>query len=274
MNRRRLLELLLACSLLVSGSHATTQLTEDYAFPAGLVVPGQYGVLQSSSSETICYDWSPGTHRVDLRGSWRASTADPWQAVESHERTALALTAIAPVWFDTLYVLGTEASGSTVIERWSISFGTARSPGAPSFLVERSPVLTSARLTHVQACAAAQDHSCLLALHHESREIWRIDLRSGATCTVLTPTQYPLLRDCGSIRWARHRARGMVFLVEPGLDGSCEFGGSPVLLLWHADHGENFTRIEEIPEAEWIRRGYSSIEAWYPDSTLYSFDQG
>lgn len=220
------------------------------------------------------YSWNADTKEVSFLVFWRPNPTVPWkEPVEHIETVSYYITAIAPIYgidWNSLYVIGTNIDGKTIIEKWKVII-TGFPDGALKVTVQKDQVVTSPTLTHIRAAAASPNDQFLIVQRHETKEILKLSLPSGSTSVLLTPTSYPNLQYYDCIQWQKHTTAGDAFRILQGRNGDrIDHPGS--ILVWDADLDGTPNLVEELTPDQYRNRGYLDGGVWEPLRTLYVFD--
>ncbi|MBI1852523.1 MAG: hypothetical protein HYR85_19445 [Planctomycetes bacterium] len=155
-------------SLFLFGSVAAAQ----YVPPRELIRNGfgSINFLNHFPTYSVAYQWMPQSKEVRFVIQWRPASTDKWkEPFEQIETVAYYMTAVAPLYagdWDSLYVIGVNVDGKTIIEKWKVVL-TAIPDGPPKVVVKKTQILASAALTTIRAAAAAPNDQFLIVQRHE-----------------------------------------------------------------------------------------------------------
>ncbi|MBI3843547.1 MAG: hypothetical protein HY292_02800 [Planctomycetes bacterium] len=254
--------------LLVVGPVAIAQ----YVPPRELVRNGTWSSipLNNFPDRYVVYSWLPQSRQVRFVIFWKPTPSSAWKSLEHTETVSYYMTAVAPLYsglWDSLYVIGVNVDGKTIIEKWKVVI--TLTGGEPKVAVKRAQVLVSATLTHIRAAAAAPNDQFLIIQRHETQEILKLSLPSGVTTTLLTPAQYPNLKYYDVIRWRRHNSLGDVFCVSQGRSTD-DLDHPSSILMWDVNLDGVPNSVEELTPAQAAAHGFDQGDVWQPDLTLYA----
>jgi hypothetical protein len=245
----------------VAGKHQPPrELRRYFCFPGGTY-------LEKTETRTVMFSWD--WDRVTLIANVRSEPGVPRRYMKRTEKVPVFLTAVAPRYYDSIYVVGVRDDGTTVIEQWTITVALDEDCDPDHLEVQKRPILESRELTYLRACAVEPGGRFLIAQHHETRELWRVSLPSGEYTTLLTPALCPSLNEYDVVQYERHVTGGSAYLIQG--NGGHEFRHwvSSTLVLWDPDGNGLPDSMELLDAAEWRASGYATVEVWEPLNEFY-----
>lgn len=241
--------------------------TADYQLPDEFKLKKFNVILDKSEARDLSCLARTSARTVYLR-LYSENPDGTWRTQHKTHSISFNLTAVAPKYPDTLYLIGSMDPGDTVVEQWVIR-EVATPTGQTQMSVSKSSVLTSPELTHIRACAAdqSQSPSFLICQKHETGEVFKLSLPSGKWQALLSTSEYNL-PYYDTIQWWKHVIKGNVFILSR--QSNYYDGATPkYVLMWDSSSDGVPDNVESIDESTWVQRGYEEASSWIPMKTWF-----